>query len=222
MQSKIVLKWPLLIIGIAGITLSLIIIFLPTLTLPGPSPYAKQIPPPENRISQNLIESASAGSIQNITSSEQADLGLPVRLKIPKIGIDAVVESVGLTSEGAMDVPKGPSDVAWLKLGSRPGEHGSAVISGHYGWKNGVPAAFDNLSELRAGDKIYVVDKSGKTIAFAVRELRTYGENDDASDVFGSDDGTAHLNLITCEGAWNKTRKSYSDRLVAFADKVTE
>ena len=48
------------------------------------------------------------------------------------------VEDVGLTPGGAMDVPKGPSDVAWFDLGPRPGEVGSAVIAGHEGWKDNI------------------------------------------------------------------------------------
>ena len=144
---------------------------------------------------------------------------LTLRLKIPKINIDAAVVFVGLTPQGAMDVPKGPNDVAWFNLGPRPGEIGSAVISGHYGWKNNIPAVFDNLHKLRKGDKVYVEDKNGATITFVVRELRTYDQNEDASDVFGSSDGKAHLNLVTCTGTWNKAQKSYSKRLVVFTDK---
>ena len=161
-----------------------------------------------------IIENATA-----ILNPEQATSGLPVRLKIPKINVDAPVEYVGLTSDGAIDAPKGPVNVAWFSLGPRPGESGSAVIVGHYGWKNSIPAAFDNLSRLRKGDKIYVEDEKGETITFVVRELRSFDENGDASVMFGSTDDKAHLNLVTCGGVWNKARKSYSNRLIAFTDK---
>ena len=140
-------------------------------------------------------------------------------MKIPGISVDDGVEQVGVTSEGEMGTPKGPVGVAWFSLGSRPGEVGSAVISGHYGWKNGIPAVFDNLYKLHPGDKLYVEDENGIITTFVVRELRRYGEHDDASNVFTSRDGKAHLNLVTCEGVWNKFSKSYSKRLVVFADK---
>ncbi len=138
------------------------------------------------------------------------------------IGVDAVVGHVGLTSDGAMDVPKVPADTVWYKLGPRPGENGSAVISGHYGWKNNTPAVFDNLHALKKGDKIYVEDEKGATITFVVRGSRRYDPKTDASDVFGSSDGKAHLNLVTCEGTWNKSSKTYSKRRVVFADKEVE
>lgn len=118
-----------------------------------------------------------------------------------------------------MDAPKGPEDVAWYKLGQRPGEKGSAVLAGHSNWNQGAPAVFDKINKLRSGDKLYVVDDTGLTVVFVVRELRNYNQSDDAAAVFGSSDGKAHLNLITCEGAWNKFTKTYSKRLVVFAGK---
>ncbi|MFA5830510.1 MAG: class F sortase [Candidatus Paceibacterota bacterium] len=150
---------------------------------------------------------------------EQPRQGLPVRLKIPKISIDTTLEYVGLTPEGNVDVPAGPFNAAWYELSPRPGEKGNAIITGHFGWKNGIPAIFDYLYKLRKGDKIYIEDETGTTTTFIVRESRRYAPSAGSSDVFVSNDERAHLNLITCEGIWNKTEKSYSKRLVVFADK---
>ena len=163
-----------------------------------------------------------AANTAAVYESGQTRSGLPVRLRIPKINVDAVVESVGLTAQEAMDVPAGPVDTAWFNLGPRPGETGSAVIAGHYGWKDGTPAVFDDLSALQAGDTVYVDGGDGVTTAFVVREVRTYGKDENDADIFGSSDGKSHLNLITCEGDWNKAQQSYSDRLVVFADQETE
>lgn len=150
----------------------------------------------------------------------QAGLGIPVRIKVPKINVDAALEPVGLTSGGALAVPKSPTNAGWYNMGPRPGEEGSSVIDGHFGrWKNGAPAVFDNLNKLHKGDKLYIEDEKGVTTAFVVRESRRYDPNAEATEVFGSSDGKSHLNLITCEGTWNATTKSYSDRLVVFADK---
>lgn len=144
----------------------------------------------------------------------------PIRLKIPKINVDAAVEYVGLTSQGAMDVPKGPSAVAWFKLGARPGDNGSAVIAGHYGrWKNGKGSVFDYLNKLSEGDRLYVEDEKGIIISFVVRASRRYDPEADARDVFNSNDGGSHLNLIACDGVWDKAAKSYPKRLVVFTDK---
>jgi len=154
----------------------------------------------------------------NIAPPAQERAELPVRLKIPKINVDASVEYVGLTSDGAMDVPKSPSNVAWYELGPRPGEVGSAVIAGHVGWKDNVQATFDDLPDLRKGDVIYVEDASGGTATFVVREQRMFDLNQNASYIFDARDGKAHLNLIACTGVWDEATKTYSKRLVIFAD----
>lgn len=148
----------------------------------------------------------------------QLRTGLPAYLKIPSIKVDVFIEDVGLTEDGTMDVPKNPENVAWYKSGQRPGEIGTAVIAGHYGWKEGKKVAFDNLEKLRKGDVIRVEDNTGGIISFVVREIKSYDPNDEVSDVFTSHDSLAHLNLITCQGVWDKTTQSYSRRLVIFTD----
>lgn len=155
----------------------------------------------------------------NLVTNE-VNIGIPLHLNIPSIKVDALVESVGLTSDGLMDVPQKPDDVAWFNLGPHPGETGSSVIDGHSGYKNNQPVVFDNLSKLKKGDKIYVEDNTGVTTTFLVREIRDYNPNGNDSDVFSSNDGLSHLNLITCSGAWNATDKTHSLRLVVFTDKI--
>ena len=140
------------------------------------------------------------------------------RIKIPKINVDASIESVGLIS-GRMDVPEYPMDTAWLSLSSFPGEIGNAVIDGHSGYKDNIPAVFDDLHLLRIGDKLYIEDEKGKTIVFVVRETKIYDPDADALKVFSSSDGLSHLNLITCVGTWDTTTKSRSNRLVVFSDR---
>ncbi|MDO8575778.1 MAG: class F sortase [bacterium] len=163
------------------------------------------------------------GALSSFGKEEKVSLpggvGKPVRLKIPKINVDASVVYVGLTPQGAMGAPKTQDDVAWYQPGVRPGEKGSAVIAGHYGWIQGRASVFNDISALRKGDKIYVEDDRGAATAFVVREIRTYDPKADTATVFGSTDGKSHLNLITCEGVWDAGRKTYSERLVVFADK---
>lgn len=149
----------------------------------------------------------------------QANSSLPIRLKIPAINVNVVIEYVGLTPQGAIDVPKKSNNVAWFDLGARPGDNGSAIITGHVNWYAGASGVFANLHKLKPGDKITVQDNQGLLISFVIRESRIYDAAANAIDVFSSSDGKAHLNLITCEGLWNKLSQQYSKRLVVFADK---
>lgn len=146
--------------------------------------------------------------------------GLPVRLQIPIIGVDSAIEDAYITPDGRMDVPAGTVNVAWFAIGTIPGQKGSAVIGGHFGIDDGVPKVFYNLNKLVVGDKIYVVDDYGNTLAFIVRSIQLFDRNAESDSVFYSNDGKAHLNIITCEGVWNKINDTYPDRRVVFTDAI--
>lgn len=187
---KAYVRWPLLIITLVALSLLLL-------------------------LQLNLsVNKKSAPQIQIVSTISP---GLPVRLKIPNINVDASIEYVGLTSKREMEVPKNAADVGWYNLGPRPGERGSAVIDGHFNNENGDTGVFFNLYKLNKGDKLYVVDNKGKSITFVVRENRLY-DSGLAGDVFSLNDGIAHLNLVTCDGVWDGVKKSYTKRLVVFAD----
>lgn len=201
-SSKILLQRILLLVIITGSTLFLVftIIYFALQLSPSMTTIAPVATPPVN--------------IQ-----KEVSVGLPIRLVIPKIGIDTNLEYVGLTPGGELDVSKNPANAAWYNLGPRPGEKGNAIIDGHYGWVNNTPAIFDTLHTLKKGDVIYIEDSQKRIITFIVYELKSYDKNKDYLDVFVSDDDRAHLNLITCQGVWNKVGQNYSDRLVVFANE---
>lgn len=149
--------------------------------------------------------------------SALAALGIPIRLTIPAINVDAAIEPMGVSDNGTMEVPNSIVNVGWYKLGIRPGNAGSAVIAGHVDGKNGEPGVFARLHELQPGETILVTDDANQTVQFTVRERRTYNPKADATVVFNQTDGK-HLNLITCDGTWDTAKKSYDQRLVVFAD----
>jgi len=205
MQSKIVL----------GIVVAAMVVFFAVVGF-------SRMAPQQDNSNVDLANSPvvkSADAIPNAAVEPVPSLRSSFRLVIPKIKVDTGIEVVGLTPAGAVDVPKSLATVGWFNRSPRPGDIGSSVIDGHFGLENRVVAVFNNLHTLEPGDTIYVEDGKGTPTAFVVRATRTYGKDDQAPDVFGSTDGKAHLNLITCEGTWNETIKSYSDRLVVFADK---
>lgn len=142
---------------------------------------------------------------------------LPVKLEIPSIGVSASVESLGLTSSGAMDAPAGPKNVGWFNQGPVPGKVGASVIDGHSGWREGK-AVFDDLHKVKVGDKIHVQDSNNQIFTFVVKELRYYDKDADTREVFRLDDGKSHLHLITCAGEWDSSTRTSSKRLVVFTD----
>ncbi len=144
---------------------------------------------------------------------------VPLRLIIPKAGINAKIQQIGLTREGNLDVPTNTVDVGWYKLGANPGNLGSAVIDGHVNGAYDSHGVFEHLKNLVIGDKIFIKDKNGNQATFAIVTIKDYGNSDHPSEVFKSKDGK-HLNLITCDGIWDAKTKLYSKRLVIFADFI--
>jgi sortase A len=146
----------------------------------------------------------------------------PVKLSIDRINVAATIKPVGLTPSGDMAIDDNPTELAWYQYGPRPGETGSAVVAGHYGWKNTIPSVFNDLSKLEKGDEITVRTQNEEIKRFVVTKTALYNPDQDATDVFRSNDGKAHLNLITCQGAWDNAEQTYTKRLVVFTDYVEE
>ncbi len=142
----------------------------------------------------------------------------PVRLTIPKIGLDALVEPVGVDAAGNLAVPSNPADVAWYRQGPAPGHTGDAVIDGHLDWTTG-PAVFWHLGELQAGDELDVLSQSGVRLRFIVSDVARYPYASHPPGLFAAG-GPAELSLITCAGSWDRSRKTYLERLVVNARYV--
>ncbi len=174
-------------------------------------PFFMPMFPPSQQLAYSEVRSVSS-----------VPQGLPVRLKIPGIGVDSIIEDGLITSDGRMDVSEGSVNVSWFALGPKPGEVGSAVIGGHFGISNDVKFVFYDLDKMVVGDEVQVVNDKGEVLTFRVREIKMYTRDADATEVFTSKDGLSHLNVITCEGAWNQKNDTYDDRRVVFTDLVTE
>jgi sortase A len=165
----------------------------------------------------------AAGAVAGISVTQENSTtpahGVPKTLHIPKLGISVPVESVGKDAKGLMDVPKVVTNTAWYNRGPRPGELGNAVIDGHLDTPQGKPSVFYSLHTLTPGDLLYVEDEFGKRATFRVTRLATY-ETDSfpVQEVFGNAD-TARLNLITCGGKWDRSKKNYTQRTVVFSQK---
>ena len=160
-----------------------------------------------------VVETGEVQGTKTITPISQ-----PVRLVVVTIGVDTIIRPAGLTSDSDMAISDNPDEVAWYQLGTKPGQQGSAVIAGHYGWKDGHGSVFNRLHTLMAGDQVSTYDDKGVVTTFIVRETRKYDPTADATEVFKSTDGGVHLNLITCDGTWVQSKDSYSNRLVVFTD----
>jgi sortase A len=142
--------------------------------------------------------------------------GIPMKLRIPAVDLEANIEQVGKTKTGAMANPSDWWTTGWYKYGSRPGEIGSAVIAGHLDTET-AEAVFWDLQKLKAGDAIEVIDEHETVRTFIVERIAEYDEDKaPLQELFASNDA-ARLNLITCAGNWKKNSGEYDKRLVVYA-----
>lgn len=158
---------------------------------------------------------APAQSVANPSAHVSADA--PVRIVIPRAGVNAAVVPLGETDGGAMATPSTPTEVGWWQYGVAPGQRGSAVLGGHLDFHDYGAAVFWNLNKLRPGDEVDVTNASGVTLRFVVRESAVYQENDASviDRIFRQQDA-ARLNLITCAGTFNPATRDYDKRLVVY------
>ena len=145
---------------------------------------------------------------------------LPDRIVIPSIELDAETQHVGLGKSGNMAVPSNYSDVGWYRLGTVPGQMGSAVIDGHVDNGFGLSAVFKRLSEMEIGDDVYIVTRAGTRLHFEVVEIAKYPFQDVPLDKVFNRLDAPRLNLVTCTGSWLRSDETYDQRMVVYTKLV--
>ncbi|MFD3425487.1 class F sortase [Nocardia fluminea] len=151
------------------------------------------------------------------SDAEESESGspVPVRLRIPSIGVDQSIDALGLNPDETVEVPRDFRKPGWYKLGPSPGQPGSAVILGHLDSFAG-PAIFFRLPELRAGEQVEVILSDGRTAQFSVTRVETYPKAEfPAEEVYGSH-GSGTLQLVTCGGVFDTETRSYQSNIVAY------
>jgi len=173
-------------------------------------------------ISIGAVDLATGGSSipsTSVQTESRTVVGeiLPSQIRIPALGIITQVEHVGVTEQGRMQASKRFENVAWYALGSRPGSSGSAVFAGHLDNGLGMPGVFAHLGKATEGDRIYVRDIHGLEKVYEVVRTASYGLYDAPSEDIFRTSGEEVLVLITCDGKWVASDKTYDRRLVVFA-----
>lgn len=159
------------------------------------------------------------GSLRDFRSPRRAPgVPEPRRLRIPALGVDTTLERLGQRRDQTVEVPRDWQRAGWYHRGPAPGELGSAVILGHVDSPSG-PAVFTGLAGLRRGARILVERSDGSMVTFRVTRIATYPRaNFPVQEVYLP---TLHreLRLITCGGAYVRSRGGYQDNVVVFAGR---
>lgn len=145
------------------------------------------------------------------------DAFVPARLKVPSLGIDAVVEEVGRKADGSMGTPADFMNAGWWSEGSRPGQPGNAVFDGHVNNALTKAGVFGHLSQVRKGDYVTVSDAGGHTLVYEVSEVSLYDTAQAPLERIFTKTGPSQLVLITCDGEWVQDEHEFDKRLVVVA-----
>lgn len=156
------------------------------------------------------------------TSSFFTSPSIPTTISIPSANITSELKTVGTTTSGGIDTPKGDDfdKAAWFDGSPAPGQYGASVIVGHVDSyeSDGSASVFYNLHTLKPGDPVSIARQDGRTVRFEVYALRQYSrEHIPADDVYLPHSDTAELRLITCSGTFDTATGEYSDNIVVFA-----
>jgi hypothetical protein len=146
--------------------------------------------------------------------------GVPERVRISAIQVDAPVVPVGLDADGWVGAPppEDPNLAGWFTGAVSPGEKGTAVVVGHVDNTQG-PAVFYGLGALKKGNRVEVARKDGKTAVFEIYGVEVFAKNNFPGDRVYASKGSPELRVITCGGGFSKVN-GYDGNVVVFARLV--
>ncbi|MFI8823960.1 class F sortase [Streptomyces sp. NPDC053431] len=161
---------------------------------------------------------ASTGPEKTSPGDPAMPRSAPIRLRIPKIGVDAPFIGLKIGPSGALDPPPANDTnlVGWQSSGPSPGERGTAIIAGHLDTLTS-PAVFARLTELSPGDHFEVDRADGTTAVFLIDSVESFNKDDFPNKRVYADTPSALARLITCAGAYDRQARDYTENLVAFA-----
>lgn len=170
------------------------------------------------------VTQGGAAEHVGVTPAAPVDTGLamprsaPTRVQIPSIGVSAPFTPLHLGADGVLQAPpeNNANLAGWYADGPTPGERGDAIVAGHVDTRTG-PAVFFLLSLLKRGATADIERADGSTATFTVDAVRTFAKGDfPDSQVYG-DTPDAELRIITCGGAFDRSRQEYKANTVVFA-----
>jgi sortase (surface protein transpeptidase) len=184
-------------------------------TLGTPSASPSPVPAPTAPRSLPTVSTRPA------TPGQQETAPAPVRLSAPALGVDSVVDPVGVEPDGQMTVPADVDRVGWYRFGPAPGDEGSAVIAGHVDDREQGLGAMAPLRDAAVGDEVVVTDAAGTTTRWRVVSRELIEKQVLPLDRLFARTGPPRLTLITCGGPFLPEYRSYRDNVVVVAEPVS-
>ncbi|MEO6881465.1 MAG: class F sortase [Mycobacteriaceae bacterium] len=143
----------------------------------------------------------------------------PLRLTVPRLGVDHDLVSLGLNPDGTVAVPplsqvRTPS---WYDRSPTPGSLGPAAIYGHIDSAQYGRGVFYELGAMRPGDPISITRADNTVAEFTVSAVREYKKQAFPTLAVYGNINYAGLRLITCGGPFDAKTGNYLDNIVVYA-----
>jgi sortase (surface protein transpeptidase) len=174
-------------------------------------------PAPAARVAaQAAFPAPTAPIVAAPQTAQPVRAAAPTALTIPEIGVSTRLTTLGLTAQGAVQVPPTASVAGWYTRSPRPGAVGPAIILGHIDSYQG-PGVFFRLAGLSYGDPVYIRRSDGSEVEFRVTAVESYLKDHFPTRAVYGPTPDAELRLITCGGAFDSATGHYLSNIVVYA-----
>jgi len=159
---------------------------------------------------------AAPAAVDGFRSARTYDeVAVPVRLRIPAIGVDTPLQQLGRRPDGLIAVPDSPTVAGWYAGGPRPGQPGPAVIVGHVDSFRG-PGVFFAVTQLAPGTLVEVDRADATTVGFRVTAVSRVPKTQFPTDQVYLPTLQPSLRLVTCGGSFDYQKRSYRDNVIVY------
>ena len=141
----------------------------------------------------------------------------PRFLTVDGTTINMPIVEVGVSPDGAMEIPEPFNEAGWYRFGPAPGAAaGTAVIAAHVDTTSDS-APFSQLKALAPGTLVTVQREGAAPVTFRVTGVELMAKDAfDGASIFRRD-GPPELKLVTCGGRWLDEEQDYGDNVIVTA-----
>ena len=141
----------------------------------------------------------------------------PRFLTVEGTTINMPIVEVGVSPNGAMEIPEPFNEAGWYRFGRAPGAAaGTAVVAAHVDTTSDS-APFSQLTSLAPGTLVTVQREGAASVTFRVTGVELMAKDAfDGASIFRRD-GPPELKLVTCGGRWLDEQQDYGDNVIVTA-----
>ena len=200
---------------------------------PAPQPAAAESTATEGAAPASLRPATEPSQLAQSTTASDPRSAIPVRpatplaqtpknpaprvLTVEGTTINMPIVEVGVSPDGAMEIPEPFNEAGWYRFGPAPGAAaGTAVVAAHVDTTSDS-APFSQLKSLTPGTLVRVQREGAPPLTFRVTGVELMAKDAfDGASIFRRD-GPPQLKLVTCGGRWLDEQQDYGDNVIVTA-----